>query len=128
MQILSELATINLFRQNIREYENFPRVIVKDFFEVNPLDEFEFPPPKISNFKLKIKEQIPKFNGLVGNFPYIRQELIEEKNKGYKSFLNKVIVNDWIFNYPEGFDEKKNLKLSEQPDIYAYLFFTQVNF
>jgi len=119
----SELATINLFRQNIREYENFPRVIVKDFFEVNPLDEFEFPPPKISNFKLKIKEQIPKFNGLVGNFPYIRQELIEEKNKGYKSFLNKVIVNDWIFNYPEGFDEKKNLKLSEQSDIYAYLFF-----
>ncbi len=150
----ASLATVNLFRQDIRDYRNFPHIIPEDFFKVNPGDKFYFPPPKVSEGEFeKIEEEIPLFDGLVGNFPYIRQELIEKKVKGYKNFLTKVIANDWLFEYPEvfeikcipekGLEEIKNitlekrkaiieewvdkgylkLKLSKQADIYAYLFF-----
>lgn len=146
----AQLATINLFGRNIQERDNFPRIIVKDFFEVKPDDKFEFPPSRDPKGDFgKIEEEIPEFSGMVGNFPYIRQELIEKKNKGYKNFLTKVIAKDWIKKFPDAFDLKNindltinkiendfeklielkvdegdiDLKLSAQADIYAYLFF-----
>jgi type I restriction enzyme M protein len=119
----AELATINLYRQNIEDYANFPRVISKDFFEVNTGDTFKFPPPKPTGEPdFMINETIPQFEGIVGNFPYIRQELIEKSVKGYKGTLEKVMSYDWRVDYPELFDDGK-LKLSGQADIYAYLFF-----
>lgn len=130
----AELATINLYRQNIEDYANFPRIISKDFFDVKPKDTFKFPPPKpippslppFERGDLKggfmIDEEIPQFDAIVGNFPYIRQELIEKRTPGYKNTLTKVLAQDWRAEYPELFDNG-SLKLSGQADIYAYLFF-----
>lgn len=119
----AELATINLYRQNIEDYANFPRIVSKDFFEIKPGDTFKFPPPKPTGEpEFMIDEKIPQFDGIVGNFPYIRQELIEKRVKGYKSTLEKVLAQEWRGDYPELFDNGK-LKLSGQADIYAYLFF-----
>lgn len=119
----AELATINLYKQNIEDYANFPRVISKDFFEVKPDDTFKFPPPKPSGgADFLIDEKIPLFDGIVGNFPYIRQELIEKRIKGYKNTLIKVLTQGWRQDYPELFEDGE-LKLSGQADIYAYLFF-----
>ncbi|MFZ3136510.1 MAG: N-6 DNA methylase [Thermodesulfovibrionales bacterium] len=119
----AELATINLYRQNIEDYANFPRVISKDFFEVKTGDIYKFPPPKPTGEPdFMIDETIPQFDGIVGNFPYIRQELIEKRIKGYKNTLEKVLFQDWRADYPELFDDGQ-LKLSGQADIYAYLFF-----
>lgn len=119
----AELATINLYRQNIEDYANFPRVISKDFFEVKTGDTFKFPPPKPTGEPdFMIDETIPQFDGIVGNFPYIRQELIEKRIKGYKSTLEKVLFQDWKDDYPAFLDKSKP-KLSGQADIYAYLFF-----
>ncbi len=119
----AELATINLYKQNIEDYANFPRVISKDFFEVKPDDTFKFPPPKLSGgADFLIDEKIPLFDGIVGNFPYIRQELIEKRIKGYKNTLIKVLTQGWRQDYPELFEDGE-LKLSGQADIYAYLFF-----
>ena len=119
----AELATINLYKQNIEDYANFPRVISKDFFEVKPDDTFKFPPPKPSGgADFMIDEKIPLFDGIVGNFPYIRQELIEKRIKGYKNTLIKVLTQGWRQDYPELFEDGE-LKLSGQADIYAYLFF-----
>ncbi len=120
----AELATINLYRQNIENYANFPRVISRDFFEVNPGDSFKFPPPKPpTGENYTIEEKIPPFDAVVGNFPYIRQELIEKRLKGYKDKLGNVLQQDWMQDYREFFDEEKKPKLSGQADIYAYLFF-----
>ena len=142
----AELATINLFRQDLTDYANFPRIIVKDFFYVKPGDTFDFPPPKIdvaSGFT-KVKDPIPQFDAAVGNFPFIRQELIEKTVKGYKDKLEKVIKEDWLADYRDAFIIKEQdwqaykeaveagrhadpsdveLRLSGQADIYAYLFF-----
>lgn len=119
----AELATINLYRQNIEDYANFPRVIPKDFFEVKTGDAFKFPPPKpTAGIDFMIDETIPQFDAIVGNFPYIRQELIEKRIKGYKDRLAKVLAQDWRQDYPELFNNG-DIKLSGQADIYAYMFF-----
>jgi hypothetical protein len=128
----SELATINLFRQRIDLYENFPRIVAKDFFEVKPGMEFEFPPPKVDvhNPEARIQIKLPQFDAVVGNFPYIRQELIDKRIKGYKAFLEKTLVEDWHKDYPEFFEANNGShpKLSGRADIYASLFFHTARF
>ncbi len=137
----AELATINLYRQNLSDYANFPRIVAQDFFTIKPNDLFKFPPPKpneqvadhnnINNSPtggLFIEEPLPEFDAAVGNFPYIRQELIEKQVKGYKTFLARVLEQGWKTDYGELFDRQNNLKLSGQADIYAYLFFQTARF
>jgi len=129
----AELATINLCRQDFNDYLNFPRVLAGDFFDVMPGDSFEFPPPKkTAKTGERVKVKIPKFDALVGNFPFIRQELIEKVEKGYKKKLEEVLFESWGKEYPELFRAKvagaknkttHNLQLSGQADIYAYMFF-----
>ncbi|NQT65766.1 MAG: SAM-dependent DNA methyltransferase [FCB group bacterium] len=150
----AELSTINLFRQSPSNFENFPRVLKNDIFNIFTGMEIEFPPNNINyNQKYnKIKIQIPEFYGLVGNFPYIRQELIEKNVKGYKQTLTKLLAYEYLADYPKLFKinhindkqyenflnqtetEKKKtinhwlknkfveLKLSGQADIYTYIF------
>ncbi len=139
----AELATINLFRQNVRELDNFPRIVVKDFFDIRPGETLAFPPLKADspNYN-KIQVQLPTFEGIVGNFPYIRQELIERQNKGYKKKITQAIASQWLWQDPDLFKFKEvksqaskawlkehaqdldvELRLSGQADIYAYLFY-----
>ena len=125
----AELATINLYRQNLSDYRNFPRIVSKDFFDVKPGDTFKFPPPKdTGEADFMIEENLPVFDAAVGNFPYIRQELIEKRITGYKERLGTTLRQAWRIEYPELFDEKHNLNLSGQADIYAYLFFHTARF
>lgn len=142
----AELATINLYRQDLSDYYNFPRIDARDFFEVEPGQVFRFPPPKPTEALPFIEEKLPVFNAAMGNFPYIRQELIERRVKGYKEQLEEALAEDWLVEYPQAFDMPKrswkefeqakengldissyfteaNLRLSGQADIYAYLFF-----
>ena len=153
------LAMVNLFRQDVSSLRNFPRVLSKDFFEICPGEICEFPPMKapVGDFR-KVKVPFPNFRGMVGNFPYIRQELIERKKKGYKTFLTKVLARDWLLEFPEVFSIRRirkeeiahlkilspedqerqidawveqgliDLKLSGQADIYAYLFLHAARF
>ncbi|HHT9120556.1 MAG TPA: HsdM family class I SAM-dependent methyltransferase [Candidatus Hypogeohydataceae bacterium YC41] len=118
------LATINLYKQDLNDYANFPRIISQDFFNTRPGDVFKFPPPKpTSDPSFMIEENLPIFDAAVGNFPYIRQELIEKRLKGYKKKLQEVLTEDWLKEYRELFDNKNIPHLSGQADIYAYLFF-----
>ena len=148
----AELATINLFRQNVANFENFPRVRRTDIFKVNKGDSFDFPPPSANIVFKKVNVKMPEFSAIVGNFPFIRQELIEKEEKGYKLYLTKVLAKDYFLSYqklfttsaindghidhlkklsPEQFTkeihryvEKGNiqLRLSGQADIYTYIF------
>ena len=68
-QFPAELSTINLFRQDVSNFENFPRVVHKNIFDVRRGATFPFPPPNAGNNYIKIDLQIPEFYGLIGNFP-----------------------------------------------------------
>ncbi|WP_040334544.1 HsdM family class I SAM-dependent methyltransferase [Candidatus Magnetobacterium casense] len=115
----AELATINLYRQRIEDYTNFPRVISRDFFEIKTGAILRFPPPRPTiGDDFMIDEAIPTFDAIVGNFPYIRQELIEKRIPDYKDTIGNVLK----IEYPELFNNG-GIRLSGQADIYAYLFF-----
>lgn len=145
----AELSTINLFRQDVTDYENFPRVRKTDIFELKKGDTFDFPPPHSGSSSLKIQLKLPEFNSLVGNFPYIRQELIEKDSPGYKKKLTKILAEEYFRIYPALFTLKGisssqlktlaqiqtavdkgwlELKLSGQADIYAYIFLHTATF
>jgi len=143
----AQLATINLFRQDLSDFANFPRIIRKDVFEVGLGQSFKFPPPTVgldSSFQM-VEEKLPAFDAAVGNFPYIRQGLINKQIKGYKDFLERTLTEEWLADYPDAFVisdnelkefkrsrkidfSKVGFKLSGQADIYAYLFFHTARF
>jgi hypothetical protein len=94
-----------------------------------PGQEFEFPPPKkTAKVGERVKVKIPEFDGLVGNFPFIRQEKIEKAEPGYKYKLAEALYRNWKTEYCELFTNvdkqgRVELLLSGQADIYAYMFF-----
>lgn len=150
----AELATINLFRQSVNDQTNFPRIVVRDFFDVSPSKVVSFPPLKATtpNYS-RINIPIPYFDGIVGNFPYIRQELIEREISGYKRKIVSAIAHEWFWKDQDLFKvkhirkpelqrmsqqpkdsqrkwleeqvgkENVDLHLSGKADIYAYLFY-----
>ena len=82
------LATMNLSLLDIKEIDNYPVVIKKDFGEVrlnsfvkhifhNHTKEFETKPVDEKYAQVRI----PVFDACVGNPPYIMQELIDDKDK-----------------------------------------------
>lgn len=112
----AELSTINLFRQQPGNRKNFPRVVNRDVFQVKAGEQFEFPPLRtIGTNYSKIKTKLPEFEALVGNFPFIRQEIIEKKVKGFKKELTKLIAEDWLFEYADMFDLSKKKKYPVKP-------------
>jgi len=151
----AELAAINLFVRKLEDQNNYPRILSKDFFDIEPGQNVTFPHPRKGlDPEWKINIQIPRFDGMMGNFPYIRQELIEKVEKGYKRKLEKTIAREWLAEYPDAFKmtsqqkkdydhwiaegakpenngslfEEVDFKLSGQADIYAYMFFHTARF
>jgi type I restriction-modification system DNA methylase subunit len=70
----TELSVINLFRQDFSEFDNFPRIVCKSFFELKPNDLIPFPPAQGGGTGNKILEPIPRFDSIVGNPPYLRSQ------------------------------------------------------
>jgi len=139
----AELSTVNLFRQSVRDYDNFPRVRKTDIFKITKGSTFDFPPPHSGSKAIKVHLKLPEFHSIVGNFPYIRQELIEKEFKGYKKDITKILAEEWLQAYPKLFVLKGikpfqltsskqiesalgkdllDLRLSGQADIYAYIY------
>lgn len=105
----AELATINLFRQQVGDPGNFPRILNEDFFKIAPGDSYRFPPLKPETVEEKagaIDEPIPQFDAIVGNFPYIGADRIERSIKGYGNIIKRRLAEDWFESYPEGFTLK----------------------
>lgn len=114
----AELATINLFRQRIAEHGNFPRIICQDFFRVSPGDRFPFPPPKVDlDHPETIEEQIPEFDAILGNFPYVSADQIEKFESDYLKVLRNCLLDGWLNSYPELFFCKN----TRQQQVYEIL-------
>ena len=104
------LATMNLSLLNIKEIDNYPAIIRNDFSKIRNTSSTKliFNDSELFHFtdiggKLK-SVKIPVFDACIGNPPYIRQELIEHKDK-------------WISLAKSEYDLKK---INEQSDLYVY--------
>ena len=83
----AELAVINLYRQDMSEYENFPRINVSDFFSRSPTDTIEFPAPQQASGTKKVPVPIPQFDSIVGNPPYLRSQNQDDLDPKYRERL-----------------------------------------
>ena len=104
----AELATINLFRQQVGLPGNFPRILNEDFFDIYPGGTYHFPPLKAKSSQIvpengNVDETIPFFNAIVGNFPYISADRIEASKSNYIKKIGRRLANEWFQSYPDGF-------------------------
>ena len=84
----TELAAINMFRQDFSEFENFPRVVPGNFFEREPGMTVEFPPPRVTRHGLKkVPIPVPLFDCVIGNPPYLRSQNQDDLDPDYRKKL-----------------------------------------
>ena len=82
----TELAAINLFRQSMEEFNNFPRIVHGDFFRRRVREQIPFPPAK-SGGQDRIDVPIPHFDAIVGNPPYLRSQNQDDLDPSYRQEL-----------------------------------------
>ena len=83
-----ELAAINLFRQDLSEFENFPRIVPGNFFDRDLGEPIEFPPPRVTAHGMsKIPIPIPIFDCIIGNPPYLRSQNQDDLDPKYRAQL-----------------------------------------
>lgn len=113
------LSVITLYKQCIGDVCNFPRVLRKDFFNLCPEEEVQFPDNKDINIRNSIP--IPKFDAIVSNFPFIQQEDIPNEllsEKFYREFGNS----------QEAFLVDSLFKIDMRSDYYVYCFYQSMKF
>lgn len=105
------LATMNLSLLDIKTIDNYPVIIREDFSEIKSTSSQKLIFPNLSqlfhvkDIDDKIKQvSIPAFDACVGNPPYIRQELIDNKQR-------------WI---DLAKSEQGLKKVNQQSDLYVY--------
>lgn len=126
----AELAAINLYRQDISNIGNFPRILKKDFFLIREGQEYEFPPnkPFADDPARKIKEPLPQFDAIIGNPPYIRQEQIDRVVQHYTArVISPALAKDRLLLTPPPDQIKMGeqidpIEISGQADVYAAMF------
>jgi type I restriction-modification system DNA methylase subunit len=82
----SELASINLFRQDMSAFDNFPRIVSGNFFVRRVGEEIPFPPARAGGQDTVVIE-IPQFGAVVANPPYLRSQNQDDLNPKYKQTL-----------------------------------------
>jgi SAM-dependent methyltransferase len=106
----AELAVINLYRQDMSEYENFPRIVPGNFFERIPGQTIEFPAPQRTSGTKKIPVPIPIFDCVIGNPPYLRSQNQDDLDPDYRSKLFLAAA-------------KANIQAPPKTDLFAFFIY-----
>jgi hypothetical protein len=87
----TELAVINLCRQDLDSQANFPRIAVRDFFELKATDKLSFPPAQnLGSTPVRVDVPLPLFDAVMGNPPYVRSQQLDDLDASYKGKLKKI--------------------------------------
>ncbi len=114
----SHLSTINLAIRGLEEKENYPRILHKDFFELESgkvsFGVLKKAVAKGLDAKEREFEHPEAFDAVVGNPPYTRQEEMEDMTEeGYKSeLINKALC----------LNGEKLAEIGRRAGIHAYFF------
>ncbi len=113
------LSVISLYKQKVDDTANFPRVIRKDFFTLNPSQTIAIPDNKDID---KINQiQIPKFDAVISNFPFIQQEDIPNEILD-THFESEFAKTQTAFLNGNKFD------INRKSDYYIYCFYNSLKF
>lgn len=104
----AELAVINLCRKNLANPVNFPKVAVRDFFDLSATDTLSFPPAKQAlGQPARVDVPLPRFDVVIGNPPYVRSQQLDDLDVAYKRKLTKAATS-------------AGLKDAAKLDLFAY--------
>lgn len=113
------LSVINLYKQDVTQTDNFPRIIRDDFFNLYVGKTVCFPDPIYHNKKISIP--IPKFDGIASNFPFIQQEDIP--NDKLSSFFKQEFEQSQFAFVRDG-----DFHINERADYFAYCIYNSIRF
>lgn len=113
------LSVINLYKQNVTETDNFPRVIRNDFFNLNVGQAIKFPNPK--NHTEHFEVLIPLFDGIASNFPFIQQEDIPNDKLTAHFRTNFELTQS-------SFVREGNFTINERADYFTYCIYNSIRF
>lgn len=113
------LSVINLYKQKVDDTANFPRIIRKDYFTLNPNQTISIPDNQDVD---KINEvPIPKFNAVISNFPFIQQEDIPKVE--LNAYFEKEFGESQI-----AFLNGQRFAINGKSDYYIYCFYNSLKF
>lgn len=113
------LSVINLYKQDVTETDNFPRVIREDFFNLEVGKNISFPDPH--NHKRHVDVKMPLFDGIVSNFPFIQQEDIPNEKLTALFRLR-------FQNAQQAFMKDDTFKVNERSDYFTYCIYNSIRF
>ncbi len=120
----AHLSTLNLAARDINDEENYPRIARRNFFEVRDKKPFCHLPQGLRGERKLAPIALPTLNAVVGNPPYVRQELIPRRNDKpkpkpmqAKEDLLELCAEFW-----------PNLKLSGRSDLHCYFWPASTHF
>jgi type I restriction-modification system DNA methylase subunit len=112
----AELAAINLFRQDLAEFDNFPRIVPGNFFDRQPGQTVEFPPPRVTaHIATKVPIPIPHFDCIVGNPPYLRSQNQDDLDPRYRHQLFRAAA-------------AAGIKAQPKTDLFAFFIYHAMRF
>jgi len=113
------LSVINLYKQDVTQTDNFPRITRDDFFNLTVGDEVRFPDSK--DYKKQIALSIPQFDAIASNFPFIQQEDIP--NEVLTAFFRERFTAQ-----QQAFMKDNTFKINERSDYFTYCIYNSYRF
>ena len=113
------LSVINLYKQDVTQTDNFPRIIRDDFFNLKVGRKVDFPNPHDHTEKEHLP--IPTFDGIASNFPFIQQEDIP--NEVLTSFFRREFQST-----QQAFLKDDSFKINERSDYFTYCVYNSIRF
>lgn len=110
--LATELAAINLYRQDFTSFANFPRIVPGSFFDRAVGEKVKFPPakPAAAGAPKKLEIPIPLFDAIVANPPYLRSQNQDDLDPKYRSVLFASAA-------------KAGIAAPQKTDLFAFFFF-----
>ena len=113
------LSVINLYKQKVEDVANFPRVTRQDYFSLYPKQIVSIPDNKDIT---KLNDiELPRFNAIISNFPFIQQEDIP--NEVLTTYFRKEFQKS-----QSAFLDGVEFKINERSDYYIYCFYNSLKF
>lgn len=113
------LSVINLYKQNVTQVDNFPRVMRDDFFNLKLGKLVDFPDSKDYSKHLNIP--IPQFDGIASNFPFIQQEDIP--NEALTCYFREAFEKE-----QRSFLKDETFSINERSDYFTYCVYQSYRF
>lgn len=110
---------INLYKQKVKDIDNFPRVIRDDYFNLATGKQIIFPDSK--DYTKQISQPIPTFDAVSSNFPFIQQEDIPND-------ILTTFFKEKFGTKQKAFLKDKIFKINERADYFTYCIYNAIHF